>query len=86
LSVEAFQAIVIESSVTDTTRRFVGVEGGVRSLAAADAAGARTANDSSTTATARLAFMTLPPNVEIVRYTRGHRDRFWPGPHLACET
>src|SRR5688500_15667825 len=69
LSVEAVQAIVIDSSVTPTTRTLVGVLGGVlsrRGVPAADADGARTANTTSTAQQARLSFMTGPPQAKRI--------------------
>ena len=66
---DAFQAIVIESSVTATTRSPVGVLGGVRSLAAAEADGAATTSTASASSTARV-FIDLSP--ENLRYFRGY--------------
>jgi hypothetical protein len=62
LSVEAFQAIVMLSSVTATTRTFVGVVGGVVSrLGPAKAVGASAADTTSTAQTTRQVLMSLPP-------------------------
>jgi predicted Zn-dependent protease len=72
LSVEAFHAIVIVSSVTATMRTLVGVVGGVVSrLGPADAAGASAANTTSTTQQARLTFMFTSPRTSDFTGIRG---------------
>lgn len=84
LSFDAVQEIVIVSSVTATTRTFVGVVGGVRSRAAC-AAGATTAGYGEHGTAGEADPHLTSPGADFVRSTRGYRRRFWRVSPLACE-